>query len=90
MAEQETGTRMAKCLKCGKEIQFELPVADVVNKPSYSIVVIPHNELPQCAHCGQAYAFKLIRLKGMEYGWHPVEIQREESGIIIPPPGLTV
>src|SRR6266403_3536058 len=83
--------RQFKCTAegCGAVVTTELPEGTVVNKPTFSMLVLTHQEPSLCPNCGQGYVFILRGIKGMEMGWMPVVVQKtEDSGIIIPPTSL--
>lgn len=83
--------RQFKCTTegCGAVVTTELPEGTIVNKPTFSMLMLPHQEASLCPNCGQGYVFVLRGIKGMEMGWMPVVIEKkEDSGIIIPPTSL--
>jgi len=82
--------RTFKCTVCQREVLAELPRGEIVNRATFSILVMSHQECAVCPNCGQAFGFVLRGIKGMEFGWMPVTIQKEESNIIIPPSGLNI
>lgn len=79
--------RQFKCTVegCGAVVTTEMPDATIVNKPTFSMVVIPHQAASLCPNCGQGYVFVLRGIKGMEMAYMPVIIEKVDSDIIIPP-----
>lgn len=77
--------RRFKCTSCQAEVVTEIPHGDIINKPTFSALVLTHQEAAVCPGCGQAFAFILRGIKGMEMGWMAISVQKEDSNIIIPP-----
>lgn len=81
-----------RCLTegCGEVIQTLSPESTLINKPTFSLVVIPHETAVVCKKCGQAYGFVLRGIKGAEVGYFPVTVEKPaEPDIIIPPASFT-
>lgn len=82
--------RQFKCTTegCGAIVTTELPEGTIVNKPTFSMLVMPHQVATLCPNCGTGYVFVLRGIKGMEMAWMPVVLEKQEPDIIIPPVSL--
>lgn len=82
--------RTFPCTVCQTEVRADLPPGEIINKPTFSMLVMPHQSVALCPNCGQAFTFILRGIKGMEFGWMAVSIQKEESNIIETPSLLDI
>ena len=78
--------RKFKCTRCGQEVIAEIPHGDIVNKPLWSGLIMPHQEVVVCAGCGQTFTFVLKGFKAIEYGWMEVQVKAVgQENLILPP-----
>jgi hypothetical protein len=82
--------RQFKCTVegCGGLVPTEMPEGTLINKPTFSMLVMPHQAATLCPNCGQAYVFVLhgLNLRGQDVAWMPVVIEKKEDNDIIVPP----
>jgi hypothetical protein len=86
--------RTFRCLGegCGADVVTEMPEGTLINKPTFSAVILVHQQATVCPNCGTAYGFVLggLNLRPQDVAWAPVVIQKkDEPDIIIPPTSLT-
>lgn len=81
--------RQFKCTApgCGHTVSTHIPEGNLINKPSFSMLVMVHDTAVICSNCGQAYSFVLrgLNLRAEDVAWAPVIVSKEESDIVIPP-----
>lgn len=82
MSDQE---RRFPCTVCKTEVLADMPAGEIVNKPTFSQLVLVHQACSVCPNCGQAFSFVLRGVKGMEFGWMAVTVQKEDENLIVPP-----
>ena len=82
MSQQE---RTFPCTVCHQDVRADLPAGEIINKPTFSMLVMTHQAMAVCANCGQAFTFVLRGIKGMEFGWMAVTVQKEDSTIVNTP-----
>lgn len=81
-----TETRAFKCTKCQHDVVVDVPEQTIVNLDRVSMLMMVHELVPTCNNCGQAFLFAIAGAN-LRFGWKPVEFEKQESGIIIPPGG---
>lgn len=82
---QNPNARVFKCTRCQQEVPCEIPRGDIVNKPLWSGLIMPHQEVVVCAGCGQTFTFVLKGFKAIEYGWMEVVVQGPgQNNIVLP------
>lgn len=77
---------------CGEKFGFRLPVPEVVNSGTVSMIVWAHERPAMCPYCNTVFVFRVIGLseeRGLQYGWQPVGKSNNRM-IVAPPPGLDV
>jgi ribosomal protein S27AE len=76
--------RRFPCTKCGTEVVTMLPMGEIANKDTCSVLILSHENNPVCPSCGQAFLFVLSGVTGMQFGWKedPKFQKKAESGII--------
>lgn len=82
--------RQFQCTACKALVTVLMPEGTMINKPTFSAVILVHQEATICPGCGQGFSFILrgINLRPQDIAWAPVEIKKEDADIIIPPAGL--
>lgn len=73
---------------CNKKFVVENPPAEIVNRLTFSVLVVPHPEPARCPYCGQAYQWAIAKASWSSL-WQPVQI-KETPTILTPPPGFTL
>src|SRR5271163_4753779 len=86
--------RKFKCIAegCGGEVTTEMPEGTLVNKPTFSALILVHAEAAICPNCGTTYGFVLrsLNFRPQDIALATVTIQKaSEPDIIMPPTSLT-
>jgi hypothetical protein len=72
---------------CKKDFVAEIPMPEVINTLSLSILAWAHPELALCPHCGQGHQMAVMRIGDVSVGWKGVKTNRS-AGLVIPPAGF--
>ncbi len=80
------GEKVLKCTSCQAEIIGKVPLADIINKETYSMMVMVHEPVT-CSNCGATYTFILKKVEQITYNWTQIAAQKKDDRVIaIPSP----
>jgi len=77
---------IANCGQCQTQMTLVIPMFQLMNTPSVSMVVLVHEKAQLCSKCGAGYVPMIKGIKpdgGLDVQWAKVEYK--QSPIIVPP-----
>lgn len=80
-----------KCMndECKKDFIVIIPLAEIANKETVSMVIWAHPDVQNCPHCGTPYQMTIKKISGVHMAWGPVKT-KGDAGIVVVPPGFKI